>query len=136
MRILIDFPFSRLILFRQSREIFPNVAIGRTIESIDRELGESKDELLVLTKMLDKQNVDRHYVNAIKGICGGGLFGLSLMTVASLVAAFFLTILVCVDSHTWIYLSARYAYLTEKWPVEMAINISRFSFGLLQASRR
>lgn len=90
-----------------SRDLFPQVALGRTIESIDRELNDSKYELLGLTKMLDKQNVDKHYINAIKGICGGGLLGLSLMTVAGLVAAFFLTILVCVDSHTWIYLSNR-----------------------------
>lgn len=95
------------IHYRQSHDIFPQVALGRTIDSIDRELSESKEELIGLTRILDKQNVDRHYMNAIKGICGGGLFGLSLMTVASLVAAFFLTILVCVDSHTWIYLSPR-----------------------------
>lgn len=92
---------------RSSRDLFPNVAIGRTIETIGRELSESKYELLGLTRMLDKQSVDKHYINAIKGICGGGLLGLSLMTIASLVAAFFLTILVCVDSHAWIYLSNR-----------------------------
>lgn len=91
-----------------SRDIFPNVAIGRTMESIDRELSGSKYELLGLTKVLDRQNVDKHYITAIKGICGGGLLGLSLMTFASLVAAFFLTILVYVDSHAWIYLSNRY----------------------------
>lgn len=90
-----------------SRDLFPQVVLGRTIESIDRELNDSKYELLGLTKMLDKQNVDKHYINAIKGICGGGLLGLSLMTLAGLIAAFFLTILVCVDSHTWIYLSNR-----------------------------
>lgn len=57
--------------------------------------------------MLEKTTIDKHYVHAMEGLCKGGLFGLSLMMVASLVAAALLTILVCVDSHTWIYLSKR-----------------------------
>lgn len=57
--------------------------------------------------MLDRRNVDRNYNLALKGLCGGGLLGLSLMMVAALVTALLLTILVCVDSHTWIYLTNR-----------------------------
>lgn len=84
--------------------------MGQSIEQIDRELSDSKYQLQSLTGMLDRRNVDRNYNSALKGLCGGGLLGLSLMMVASLVTAFLLTILVCVDSHTWIYLSNRFAF--------------------------
>lgn len=82
--------------------------MGQSIEQIDRELSDSKYQLQSLTGMLDRRYVDRNYNSALKGLCGGGLLGLSLMMVASLVTAFLLTILVCVDSHTWIYLSNRF----------------------------
>lgn len=60
--------------------------------------------------MLDYSSVHQHYEGAVKGLCEGALLGLSLMTVAGLVTAFLLTLLVCVDSHTWIYLSKKYVY--------------------------
>lgn len=82
--------------------------MGQSIEQIDRELSDSKYQLQSLTGMLDRRYVDRNYNSALKGLCGGGLLGLSLMMVASLVTAFLLTILVCVDSHTWIYLTNRF----------------------------
>lgn len=60
--------------------------------------------------MLDYSSVHQHYEGAVKGLCEGALLGLSLMTVAGLVTAFLLTLLVCVDSHTWIYLNKKYVY--------------------------
>lgn len=77
------------------------------IEPIDRELLSGREQLMQLMEMLDLQTVNKHYVEAMRGLCNSGLFGLSLMMVASLVAAALLTILVCVDSHTWIYLTKR-----------------------------
>lgn len=78
------------------------------IEPIDRELLNGREQLMQLKEMLDQPTVRKHYIEAMRGLCNSGLFGLSLMMVASLVAAALLTILVCVDSHTWIYLSKRY----------------------------
>lgn len=81
--------------------------ISQTTDQIDNELNESRFVLTELFMMLDRRTVDRHYENAMKGLCEGSLLGLTLMTVAALATAFLLTILVCVDSHTWIYLSRR-----------------------------
>lgn len=92
---------------RISAELYPAIDRSSTIEPIDRELFAGREQLIQLTEMLDKATIDKHYVHAMEGLCKGGLFGLSLMMVASLVAAALLTILVCVDSHTWIYLSKR-----------------------------
>lgn len=90
-----------------SRDVYPRVDMSNKIEQIDRELRNSRSELLVLTSMLDRRTVDRNFNNAMKGLCEGGLFGLTLMMLASLVSAILLTLLVCVDSHTWIYLTKK-----------------------------
>ncbi|KAJ6636227.1 Protein tweety-2 [Pseudolycoriella hygida] len=94
----------------RARGAFLTIEVGQSIEQIERELSESKYQLQSLTGLLDRRNVEPKYALALKGLCGGGLLGLSLMMVASLVTAFLLTILVCVDSHTWIYLSNRRPY--------------------------
>lgn len=57
--------------------------------------------------MLEYSSVNRHYEGAVRGLCDGALLGLSLMTVAAFLTAFLLTLLVYVDSHTWIYSSQR-----------------------------
>jgi protein tweety len=60
-----------------------------------------------LTELLDSRAIHAHYANASRSFCHGGLFGLSLMMIATVATAFLLTVLVCVDSHTWIYLTKR-----------------------------
>ena len=60
-----------------------------------------------LTDMLDSRAIQYHYDNAARSFCHGGLFGLALMMIATIATALLLTILVCVDSHTWIYLTKR-----------------------------
>lgn len=78
---------------------------SHTVDVIDHQLNDSRFTLSELFNMLDRRSVERHYENAMKGLCEGTLLGLSIMTVAALATAFLLTLLVCVDSHTWIYLS-------------------------------
>lgn len=97
-----------------SRDLYPRVEMGATVEQIDGELNESRFVLSDLITMLDRRAVDRNYESAMKGMCEGTLLGLAIMTVAALATAFFLTLLVCVDSHTWIYLSKRYALVLSK----------------------
>lgn len=63
--------------------------------------------ILDLTEMLDSNEIQSHYARAAKSFCNAGLFGLALMMVASVATAFLLTILVCIDSHTWIYLTKK-----------------------------
>lgn len=95
-----------------SRDVFPHSDLSKSIDPITRELNDGYGQLAILITMLEQQNVDKHYALAMRGLCNGGIFGLSLMMVASLVSAFILTVLVCVDSHTWIYLSKRYLYVS------------------------
>lgn len=88
-------------------DMYPRVDVGSKISHIQAELDNSKRQLMVLSTMLDPRTVQQHYNTATKGLCGASLFGLALMLVASLLSAFFLTILVCVDSHAWIYLAKK-----------------------------
>lgn len=61
-----------------------------------------------LTALVDCKAVHYSYLNATRGLCEGGLLGLVLMLIASFMAAILLTVMVWVDSHTWIYIRKRY----------------------------
>lgn len=101
--------------FRIARDLYRPVETSQITDQIDNELSESRFILTDLILMLDRRSVDRHYESALKGLCEGSLLGLTLMTVAGLATAFLLTLLVCVDSHTWIYLSRRYANIDDRF---------------------
>ncbi|XP_067005957.1 protein tweety [Anabrus simplex] len=64
-----------------------------------------------LATLLDCTHLHRQYLNAVRSICDLGLYGLTFMLVASVAAGFFFTVLVWVDSHTWIYIRKRRDYL-------------------------
>lgn len=90
-----------------SQDTYPRIDIQRTLHAMDNDLEETKRNLTMLSATLDRRAIDRHYAEALQGLCGGGLLGLSLMMVAGLLTSFLLTILVYADSHAWIYLSKR-----------------------------
>lgn len=96
-----------LLTCRMSQETYPRIDVHKTLEGMDNDLVETKRNLTVLSATLDRRAIDRHYADALRGLCGGGLLGLSLMMVAGLLTAFLLTILVYADSHAWIYLTKR-----------------------------
>ncbi|XP_061400793.1 protein tweety-2-like isoform X1 [Musca vetustissima] len=95
------------LIQRMSQETYPRIDIHKTLQAMDNDLEETKRNLTVLSATLDRRAIDRHYSEALKGLCGGGLLGLSLMMVAGLLTSFLFTILVYADSHAWIYLSKR-----------------------------
>ncbi|XP_049775887.1 protein tweety isoform X1 [Schistocerca cancellata] len=64
-----------------------------------------------LTAMVDCRRLHQQYVSAANSLCDLGLYGLTFMLVASISAGFFFTVLVWVDSHTWIYIRKRRDYL-------------------------
>lgn len=64
-----------------------------------------------LSTLLDCKSLHRQYLNATHSVCDLGLYGLSFMLAASVAAGFFFTVLVWVDSHTWIYIRRRRDYL-------------------------
>ncbi|XP_055634258.1 protein tweety-2-like [Toxorhynchites rutilus septentrionalis] len=92
-------------------DLYPRFEMSSKISRLNGELDDSKRQLIALSAMADRRTVMEHYANATRGLCEGGLLGLTLMLLASLVAAAILSLLVCVDSHTWIY-------LTKKRPIE------------------
>lgn len=107
-RVYVDQAKEELIEVGQiTRVYYANSNFQTKINNIQNELDANKRTLSQLSTMFDRRTVHQHYANATKALCNGGLFGLFLMMVASLLTAFFLTILVCVDSHTWIYLSKK-----------------------------
>lgn len=95
-----------ILICRLSRENYPR-DIGPKIGRFDAELKNSKKQLAELSSLLDRRTVEYHYRTATKSLCGPSLLGLTLMLVAGLVMAFLLSILVCVDSHVWIYLGTK-----------------------------
>lgn len=95
------------VSYRVSRDLYPRMDLTEKTETIRGELNDSRVVLSELILMLERRSVERHYETSLRGVCEGGLLGLSLMTVATLATAFLLTLLVYVDSHTWIYLTRR-----------------------------
>ncbi|XP_034184492.2 tweety isoform X1 [Osmia lignaria lignaria] len=63
-----------------------------------------------LATLLDCKPFHKQYVHAAKSLCHLGLYGLTFMLLASLAAGLFFTVLVWVDSHTWIYIRKRRDY--------------------------
>lgn len=99
-----------------SQETYPHIDIQRTLNAMDNDLEITLRNLTTLSATLDRRTIDMHYEEALRGLCGGGLLGLSLMMVAGLLTSFLLTILVYADSHAWIYLTKRYDGLRGNLP--------------------
>lgn len=107
-RVYIDQAKDELLKIEKITNVhYSNVNFPTQIRKIQSELDKNKHTLTQLSTMFDRRTIQLHYANGTKALCNGGLFGLFLMTIASLLTAFFLTILVCVDSHTWIYLTKK-----------------------------
>lgn len=60
-----------------------------------------------LAALLDCRPLHDQYLAAAKAVCELGLNGMALMLLASVSAGLLFTILVWVDSHTWIYIRRR-----------------------------
>ncbi|XP_021704383.1 protein tweety-2 isoform X2 [Aedes aegypti] len=98
------------IMNRIAINLYPRFEMSSKINRLSEELDDSKRQLIALSARADRRAVMEHYANATRGLCEGGLFGLTLMLLASLVSAAILSLLVCVDSHTWIYLTKKRPY--------------------------
>lgn len=96
------------IVARISLQIFKNSGLQPKLSSVTSDLNTSERLLTQLTALVDCKSVHFNYLNATRGLCEGGLFGLVLMLIASFIAAILLTVMVWVDSHTWIYIRKRW----------------------------
>ena len=77
------------------------------LNAVTADLNSCERLLATLTALVDCKPVHYNYLNATRGLCEGGLLGLVLMLIASFIAAILLTVMVWVDSHTWIYIRKR-----------------------------
>ncbi|KAG5672510.1 hypothetical protein PVAND_002634 [Polypedilum vanderplanki] len=89
------------------KRIFPSHDVPGRISHLYKIIDNGASALANLTELLDSRAIQIHYNSAARSLCHGGLFGLALMMIATIATAFLLTILVCVDSHTWIYLTKK-----------------------------
>nr|XP_029717866.1 protein tweety isoform X2 [Aedes albopictus] len=84
--------------------LFKNAGLGPKLGSVNADIKLCERILTQLTALVDCKAVHYSYLSATRGLCEGGLLGLVLMLIASFMAAILLTVMVWVDSHTWIYI--------------------------------
>lgn len=95
---------------RISLVLFKSAGLQPKLGAVTADLNNSERLLTQLTALVDCKALHYNYLNATRGLCENGLLGLLLMLVASFTAAILLTIMVWVDSHTWIYIRKRSDY--------------------------
>lgn len=61
-----------------------------------------------LTALVDCRTLYTHYLRGARAICNLGLLGLTYMLISAVLAGIMMTVLVWVDSHTWIYIRKKY----------------------------
>uniref|UniRef100_A0A182N0N7 Protein tweety homolog n=1 Tax=Anopheles dirus TaxID=7168 RepID=A0A182N0N7_9DIPT len=98
------------IVSKISPVLFKNAGLAPKLGSVNADIKLCERLLTGLTALVDCRAVHYSYLVATRGLCEGGLLGLVLMLIASFMAAILLTIMVWVDSHTWIYIRKRNDY--------------------------
>lgn len=89
-----------------------NEDLQPTIKSLTAETNAAERVLNSLTALVDCRAVRAHYLAGARALCDAGLLGLALLLLASALAGLLFTILVWVDSHTWIYIRKKSVVVT------------------------
>ncbi|XP_015429878.1 PREDICTED: protein tweety isoform X2 [Dufourea novaeangliae] len=92
---------------RLALELFEDQKLQPKLSSLSTHVNTVDRLISGLTTLLDCKPLHKQYVHAAKSLCHLGLYGLTFMLLASLAAGLFFTVLVWVDSHTWIYIRKR-----------------------------
>ncbi|KOX78314.1 Protein tweety [Melipona quadrifasciata] len=95
---------------RLALELFKEQHLQPKLTSLSIDVSTVNKLMSGLTTLLDCKPLHKQYVHAAKSLCHLGLYGLTFMLLASLAAGLFFTVLVWVDSHTWIYIRKRRDY--------------------------
>lgn len=90
--------------------LYKSAGLQPKLGAVTADLNNSERLLTQLTALVDCKALHFNYLTATRGLCESGLLGLCLMLLASFTAAILLTIMVWVDSHTWIYIRKRIDY--------------------------
>ncbi|XP_072752137.1 protein tweety isoform X2 [Anoplolepis gracilipes] len=92
---------------RLAIELFKDQQLQPKLSSLSTDVNNVDRLVSGLATLLDCKPLHKQYVHAAKSLCHLGLYGLSFMLIASLAAGLLFTVLVWVDSHTWIYIRKR-----------------------------
>lgn len=92
---------------RLAVELFKDQQLQPKLSSLSTDVNTVDRLVSGLATLLDCKPLHKQYVHAAKSLCHLGLYGLSFMLIASLAAGLLFTVLVWVDSHTWIYIRKR-----------------------------
>ncbi|XP_037921875.1 protein tweety [Hermetia illucens] len=104
------------VVTKVSMVLFKSSGLQPKLGAVTADLNMSERILTQLTALVDCKAIHKNYLIAARGLCEGGLLGLVLMLIASFIAALLLTIMVWVDSHTWIYIRKRNDYAQVEEP--------------------
>ncbi|XP_017755168.1 PREDICTED: protein tweety isoform X1 [Eufriesea mexicana] len=95
---------------RLALELFKDLQLQSKLNNLSNDVNTVNKLMSGLTTLLDCKPLHKQYIHAAKSLCHLGLYGLTFMLLASLTAGLFFTVLVWVDSHTWIYIRKRRDY--------------------------
>ncbi|CAH1169129.1 unnamed protein product [Phyllotreta striolata] len=110
-KTLIDNMHSNLsALIKPAEKLYPNKGLDTKFSSLKNDIIAAEKYINLLTTSVDCRTLHRHYSKGAQALCSVGLTGLTLMLISSVLAGFLLTILVWVDSHTWIYIRKKKDY--------------------------
>uniref|UniRef100_A0A1I8PIP5 Protein tweety homolog n=1 Tax=Stomoxys calcitrans TaxID=35570 RepID=A0A1I8PIP5_STOCA len=115
--------------------LFKSSGLQPKLGAVNADLNSSERLLTQLTALVDCKAVHHNFLAASRGLCEGGLLGLVLMLIASFIAAILLTIMVWVDSHTWIYIRKRNDYAQVDEPSYISHPAPQNHQQMLNASR-
>lgn len=106
------------VLKRPAMELFPRLGLEPKFSLLLNQVNEGDVLLTSLTAMVDCRTLHGHYLRGARSLCNVALWGWVLMLGSSILAGLLFTVLVWVDSHTWIYIRKRkdYQQVTETDP--------------------
>ncbi|XP_018895914.1 protein tweety isoform X2 [Bemisia tabaci] len=105
--------FNLAVVSRPAKELYPPPLLGMRLEILTTEVNHVSEMIASLAGLVDCKPIHQQYMQALHAVCEVGLFGLALMLIASAAAGFFFTVLVWLDSHTWIYIRKKRKKVTK-----------------------
>ncbi|RZF48833.1 hypothetical protein LSTR_LSTR003213 [Laodelphax striatellus] len=99
------------VVSRLARQLYQPSELSPKLEVLSREVSLALNLISGMGALIDCPPIHREYMHALHAVCDLGLFGLTFMLAAAAGAGFFFTILVWLDSHTWIYIRKKRDYL-------------------------
>ncbi|KAI5723737.1 hypothetical protein M8J76_010259 [Diaphorina citri] len=99
------------VLSRLAKQEYKHELLHPSLDILTTEVKLASNLMSGLPAILNCQPINREYIHALQSTCDTALFGLALMLLAMAVAGFFFTVLVWLDSHTWIYIRKKREYL-------------------------